>query len=89
MEFDNGITLSFTVPGQEPTIGSGQVAYIELGKEWSYNIFATFKNTGIEFIEPVNLKLINILQQLRELCDPPAIEHRQRMVVDYIRIEER
>ena len=93
MEFDNGIALFFTIQGQvspgDATTGRW-VAYIEPGKEWFYHIFTTFWNAGVEFVEPVNLLSITVEQQLAKVCgEPPATEHRQRMVVDYIRIEER
>ncbi len=100
IKFDNGYFLYFSIHGHEPNIlvspifggpdlEKHRVAYVELGKEWSYNIFATFRNAGIEFTEPANIKLIDTIQQLNPLCNPSTIEHRQRMVVDYIRIEER
>ncbi|MEK6678285.1 MAG: hypothetical protein AABY39_02595 [Nitrospirota bacterium] len=92
IQFDNGFSLFFTIPGHvspgDATTGRW-IAYIEQGKEWSYNIFATFKNAGVEFVEPVNITGIDIVQQLWYLCNPSTIEYRQKMVVDYIRIEER
>ncbi len=87
MTLDNGTRFSFTVPGQQP-FGISLNAYLEPGQEKEFNIFDMLTNAGVQFTEPINLVSINLSQQLWYLCSPSTEEHRQRMVVDYIRIEE-
>ncbi len=87
MTLDNGTRFSFTVPGQQP-FGISLNAYLEPGQEKEFNIFNMLTNAGVQFTEPINLVSINLSQQLWYLCSPSTEEHRQRMVVDYIRIEE-
>ena len=86
--FDNGESVFFTVPGQEFPIYQ-HAAYITEGREYAMNIFDSFREMGIEFQEPVGIKYLEMLQQLYDLCESPAVAHTQRMAVDYIRLEER
>ena len=62
---------------------------VSLDVEQGFNIFAAyaFAYPPITLVEPVKLTAINIVQTLRELCNPSATEHRQRMVVDFLRLE--
>jgi hypothetical protein len=87
LRFDNGISLAFTVPGQEPWIRT-YYTYIQPGYEISFNIFEVFAAAGVEFIEPVNLVSVDITQQMWTLCESSTTDHRQRMVVDHIRLED-
>lgn len=83
--FDNGVRLSLTVPGQEPP--NSWLAYLTPGQELAFNIFEVFAAAGRPFSEPVNLKMVNVTQQLGYLCSASTTAHAQRMVVDYIRLE--
>lgn len=85
-QFDNGVSLSFSQEGQEPP-DYFQV-YVTPGVEVNLNIFEAFAAAGRPFVEPVNLKLIHVVQSLGNLCSPSTIEHQQRIKVDYIRMEE-
>jgi hypothetical protein len=89
--FDNGENLIFSVRGQEPqgAVPSGHVAFITGGVEYAVNIFDAYQKVGITFREPVNIEKIQIVQQLLPYCFPnPPVENYQKMVVDYIRLEE-
>ena len=85
--FDNDEKIFFTIPGQH---SGGDAMYLPLGQEFSFRIFDEFAAIGKVFTEPLNIVSINIVQQLLERCPPPTntapVAHRQRMVVDYIRI---
>lgn len=86
LKFDNGISLSFTREGQEPP--DEWQAYITPGVEYSFNIFQAFAEAGVPFVTPVHLTSLNVVQSLGTLCTPSTSEHRQRIKVDYIRLEE-
>lgn len=86
LKFDNGVRLMFTVPGQEPPFG-GYSSTLIPGVATSFNIFDAFAAINVPFAEGTKLLSINMSQQFNPLCQLSTEEHRQRMVVDYIRFE--
>jgi hypothetical protein len=68
-----------------------QTAYLtfELGKIFVNNIYKMFQDSGITIpAGDLYLERIEFVQQLFDLEDNSAVEHRQRMEVDSIRIIE-
>jgi len=86
LKFDNGINLAFTVPGQVPWVSNCYIN-IQPGYEISFNIHDAFAAVGFDFGETTNLLSVDIVQKMSTLCEPAPTEQRQRMVVDYIRLE--
>jgi hypothetical protein len=83
--------LFFTISGSQlpPSSSSPlRVSYVIPGQTRSFNIFSAFGQSGITFVEPVELLSINIIQHLGKLCSPSPIEYLQRIAVDYIRLED-
>jgi hypothetical protein len=87
--FDNNERIFFTIPGPGP---GGDTMFVPLGQEFSFKIFDKFAEIGKVFTEPLSIVSINVVQQLMDRCPPSSnnapIGHRQRMVIDYIRIED-
>lgn len=86
MAFSNGARLAFTLPYHEPPVNL--VAYFTPGEEYAFNIFSALEEVGYPPDETLTLRSIDIVQQLGSLCDPAEEEQRQRISVDYIRLEE-
>jgi hypothetical protein len=82
--FENYQLWTFSMDGHQ-TAYEGIVSTVKPGEEFAVNIYEAFNSRGIPIQEPMYIKSIDIEQKLDTSC---SIEHTQRMVVDYIRIEE-
>ena len=79
-------TIVFTTPGNESLLHPTQI--IPIGENYSINLDELLVPWG-GITEPAYLDGINIIQKMWDVCNPSQVEHRQRMEVDYIRVENR
>ncbi len=84
IRLDDGTALHLTVPGQET---GGPLLYVTPGIEQAINLWNVIRLTGRQPPESANVVSIVLMQQLFPLCREVGTEHRQRLVVDFLRIE--
>ncbi len=76
-------SINFTTPGNESYTAIDE--YVPLGEDFRIALYDVLAKAG-PVIQPVSLHSISVLQDI--LCDAAA-PTEQRLVVDYIRLEER
>jgi hypothetical protein len=87
VNFNNGHRVFFTVPGQEmPGFSTDHVSYLTLGQDFLFYPYQVFQGARIPFTEPLQIKGIDIYQQLWNICDPTPQDQTQTLQIDYIKI---
>ena len=89
LNFNHGLVIQLST--DQFVYYTPQTAYLtfELGKIFVNNIYKMFQDSGITIpAGDLYLERIEFVQQLFDLEENSAVEHRQRMEVDFIRIIE-
>ncbi len=84
IRLDTGTSLHLTVEGQE---SGSPLLYVTPGQEQAVNLWNVIRLTGRQPPEKANVVSIAVIQQLFPLCREVGTEHRQRMVIDFLRVE--